>query len=527
VLTILSRIGDVERLVTRTAAGGGSPRDLVLLRRGLEQIGALAASLQGADEPPLALPPHLSDLAASIADALADEPGSFEQGTVIRSGFSSELDTLRRLSRDARQFLAGLEQQERERTGIRGLKVGYNRIFGYYIEVANTQADRVPADYQRRQTLVGAERYITSELKEYESRILNAQEEMERLEGELFRALCARVAAEAERVRDAASAVARMDVAAGLAETAALAGYCRPEVDGDDTVEVYEGRHPVVERMLPAGAFVPNDLCLSNRDAQIVVLTGPNMAGKSTYLRQCALIVLLAQVGSFVPARAARIGVVDRLFTRVGAQDDLAAGNSTFMVEMVETAHILNHCTARSLIVLDEVGRGTSTYDGLSIARAVVEYLHNREGSAAKTLFATHYHELTELARTLPRVRNFTVAVGEEAGNVVFLRTIVPGGADRSYGIHVAQLAGLPRAVVQRAQEVLTELEAGPVRRAAATRNGAKPASRTAGVQLPLMGVERSSLVGELAEMDVDAITPLDAIRQLYEFRQRARALRD
>ncbi len=519
-LAILARAGDIERLVTRCGAGSAGPRDLLLLRRGLEQIEA-ARSLfadEGAN-PCLPAIRSVAEPAALIAAALADEPGTVESGTAIRSGHSPDLDRLRSISRNARQFLADLEQKERGRTGIKGLKVGFNRVFGYFIEISNAHAGALPDDYQRRQTLVGAERYITPDLKEYENQVLDAQEKMEALEGDLFRTLCAQMAGYGGQIREAAAALAETDLAAGLAEVAALSGYCRPEVDEAGVIDVLDGRHPVIERILTAGAFVPNDVHLSNQEDQIIVLTGPNMAGKSTYLRQVALIVLMAQMGSFVPARSARIGVVDRIFTRVGAQDDLAAGNSTFMVEMVETAQILNHCTPRSLIVLDEVGRGTSTYDGLSIARAVVEYLHNRESSAARTLFATHYHELTQLALTLPRVCNYTVAVGEENGEVMFLRTIVPGGADKSYGIHVAQLAGIPRAVVQRAQEILAQLEAHA---AGSDRDGRRGGVRE-GLQLSLLTAP-APLIGEIAEMDVDSLSPLDAIRTLYELRERARS---
>ncbi len=525
-LSALTKVGDLERLITRAGAGTASPRDIALVRKGLEQTEAVRTLLKEEnDPPPLPEIRSIAEPTALIAAGIADEPGSLENGTVIRTGYSVELDRLRTLTRDAKQFLADLERTERERTGIKGLKVGYNRVFGYFIEVSNAASGSVPDDYQRRQTLVGAERYITPELKEYESQVLNAREKMEALEVDLFRGVCAQLAGHAEEIRAAASAVAQIDLAAGLAEVAALSGYCRPVVDDSGIIDVRDGRHPVVERMLPAGGFVPNDAILSNHDAQIIVLTGPNMAGKSTYLRQVALITLLAQIGSFVPARSARIGVVDRIFTRVGAQDDLAAGNSTFMVEMVETAQILNHCTPRSLIVLDEVGRGTSTYDGLSIARAVVEYLHNREGSAAKTLFATHYHELTQLAATLPRVCNFTVAVGEENGEVVFLRTIIPGGADRSYGIHVAQLAGLPRAVIQRATEILGDLESGPDKlvHRNGRRNGQTGALRA--VQLSLIGA-RDPVTEELAGLEVDSLSPLDAIRTLYELRERARSSR-
>lgn len=521
VLAALGRTGDIERLVTRCAARASSPRDLANLRGSLAAIASVHALLAPEDLP-AGLPalPDLAEPESLLATALSDEPGTLGQGDVIRRGFSTELDGLHDTAASARGFLADLEQRERARSGIKSLKIGYNRVFGYYIEISHANASGVPADYQRRQTLTGAERYVTPQLKEYEERVLTAQERLEELELQLFRSICAGVAAHGERLRDAAATVSEIDVAAGLAETAALNGYCRPCVDGGERIEVRDGRHPVVERMLPAGAFVSNDVALDNAGAQIIVLTGPNMAGKSTYLRQVAQTVLLAQAGSYVPAREAHVGVVDRIFTRVGAQDDLAAGASTFMVEMVETAQILHHCTPRSLIVLDEVGRGTSTYDGLAIARAVVEYLHDRRECAAKTLFATHYHELTALAESLPRVRNYTVAVGEENGEVLFLRTIVPGGADRSYGIHVAQLAGMPRAVVQRAGEILAGLERTAVREDDA--RGLHGRRVREGQQLDLFS-PGAALAGEVAALDIDALTPLDAIRVLYELRDRAR----
>ncbi len=512
----LARVPDLERLLNRTVSGVATPRDLLGLRRGLEEAAALRGALAGA----AALPslPGCDEAVALIAAAIdAEAPPALERGGVIRSGFHAELDELRALARDSRRVLAELERAERERTGIRSLKVGYNRVFGYYIEVSHAHQALVPAHYQRRQTLAGAERYVTPELKEYEARILGAEERIAALEAELFRQVCAQVAAYAGPIRATAAALAEVDVAAALAELAVERGYTRPQVDEADRIVIREGRHPVVEQVLPPGAFVANDVELST-EQQVVVLTGPNMAGKSTYLRQVALIVLLAQAGCFVPAAEAHIGVVDRIFTRIGAQDDLAGGQSTFMVEMVETAHILHHATPRSLVILDEIGRGTSTYDGISIARAVVEYLHNRKERAAKTLFATHYHELTSLAAALPRVRNYTVAVTEQDGQVVFLHRIVPGGADRSYGIHVAQLAGLPRAVVHRAAELLAELEAGGRATGAPGRRRGGPPPQ----QLPLFAL-RHPLLDEIAALDVDAMTPLEAITRLYELRERAR----
>ncbi len=388
---------------------------------------------------------------------------------------------------------------------------------------ANLKA--APADYQRRQTLVGGERFTTAELQDYEFRILHARERQEELEESLFRQVCAQVAAGGDRIRDTAAAVALVDALCGLAEAAVRHRYVRPTVDDSDVIAIRDGRHPVVERFLSGDGpstelrtgFVPNDTDMASDDAQVIVLTGPNMAGKSTYLRQVALIVLLAQIGSFVPAAEARIGVVDRIFSRVGATDDIAAGHSTFMVEMLETAAILHSASPRSLILFDEIGRGTSTYDGMAIARAVVEFLHNRPELAAKTLFATHYHELVELASVLPRVRNYNVAVAEQGGEVVFLHRILPGGADRSYGVHVAQLAGLPRTVTLRAQELLEELE---------TSRGepSRPARRRQeSPQLPLFAAN-SALLRELAEIDVDSLTPLQAITRLYELAERARA---
>jgi DNA mismatch repair protein MutS len=453
-----------------------------------------------------------SDTASLIVTAIADDPAA---GGVIRAGFSEELDRLRATTRDARQFLADLEARERTRTGIRTLKVGYNRVFGYYLEVSKAGAASVPDDYVRKQTLVGGERYTTPELQEHEYRVLHAQELEGELEATLLWQVCTQTAAAAERILATAAGIAVIDVSAGLAEAASRYGYVRPVVDDGDAIVIREGRHPVVERMLAEGTFVPNDVTLSSSEAQIIMLTGPNMAGKSTYLRQAALIVLMAQAGSFVPARAARIGAVDRLFSRVGALDDIAGGHSTFMVEMLETAAMLRGSTARSLLIFDEIGRGTSTYDGMAIARAVAEFVHNRPDGHARTLFATHYHELVQLAETLPRVRNFNVAVAEEGGGVVFLHRILPGGADRSYGVHVGQLAGLPRAVVVRAQELLAELETYP---------GASSVARAESLpQLPLFGQAEEALRRELAALDVNALTPLEAIQRLYELSERAR----
>jgi DNA mismatch repair protein MutS len=523
---LLHEMPDLERLVGRVATGSASPRDLVALRRGLELAPALRAI---ADEGEGVAVRELAarvrpcdDVVAAIAQAIADDPGAtLEHGNVVRPGFSQELDSLRAITRDTRRYLAELEAGERERTGIRSLKVAYNKVFGYYIEVSKANLSSVPDDYDRRQTLVNAERFVTPQLKEYETRILTASERVAEIEAQVFRQVCGQVAAASAQVLSLGAAIAELDVAFALAETAALFNYARPELHDGDEIQVKDGRHPVVERALAestptsgSGSFVPNDTLLSN-EAQISIITGPNMAGKSTYLRQVALIVLMAQVGSFVPASSARIGIVDKIFTRVGAQDDLATGQSTFLVEMLETANILHNATPRSLVILDEIGRGTSTYDGMAIARAVVEYLHNKPDVAAKTLFATHYHELVELARELPRVRNENVAVAEEGGQVVFLHKIVPGGADRSYGVHVAQLAGLPRPVVQRASELLAALE-----------NGTKP-SRPRPSNVPTeqlaLAPARPTLLDEIAALDIDAMTPLDALTKLHEVREKAR----
>ncbi|MFC1935301.1 DNA mismatch repair protein MutS [Chloroflexota bacterium] len=518
----LARISDMERLVTRVQSGNAVPRELVALGHSLEALPELDALLkEGEDASEVQWLsqrlPLCQETASLIRQAIEEEPGQVGEGTVVRPGFSPELDELRLAARNAREYIARLEGQERDRTGIRNLKVGYNKVFGYYIEVSNANLSRVPQDYQRRQTLTTGERFITPELKEYENLILNARERLEELEGSLYRQVCRQVGDVAAQVLLAADTVAHVDVFAALAEAADRYGYVRPQVNDGLTIEIVDGRHPVVERVLTPGSFVPNDTLLSAEDGQLVILTGPNMSGKSTYIRQVALIVLMAQIGSFVPARSATIGLVARIFTRVGLQDDLATGQSTFMVEMVETANILNNATARSLIILDEIGRGTSTYDGLSIAQAVAEHIHNDPRLGCRTLFATHYHELTELARALPGVRNHSVAVAEEEGNVVFLHRIVPGGADRSYGVHVAQLAGLPREVIHRAWEVLGDLEGS---RRGSTLPGRR--RRSEGKQLDLF-TPVLEVVQELLGLDVTAMTPLEAINALYALQQKAK----
>jgi len=524
VISLLGEVADLERLVNRVRSNIALPRELVTLRRSLERIPRLKELLEddGSIEwlkDGLKPCPHLVEL---ISQAIEEQPVSLDEGNVVKPGFSEELDKLRLASKNAKQYLANLERQERERTGIKSLKLGFNKVFGYYIEVSKSNLAQVPEDYIRKQTLVGGERFFTPELKEYESLILNAQDRIQELEASIFRQICQQVAASSEPIIVTASTLANIDVFSSLAEVAVRHSYVRPELTEGNGITIKQGRHPVIERNLVDQGFVPNDTYLSNDDAQLIILTGPNMAGKSTYLRQVALIVLLAQIGSFVPADSANIGLVDRIFTRIGARENLTIGQSTFMVEMVETANILNNATPRSLIILDEIGRGTSTYDGLSIARAVAEYIHNHPRLGAKTLFATHYHELVELASFLPRVKNFNIAVTEEAGEVVFLYKIVPGGVDKSYGIHVAQLAGLPRPVVHRAQEVLEELEEDS-RTASGKRSSRKQRSKEAvSQQIPMFG-QKSPLLEELGKLEIDSMSPLEALTKLYELQQKAK----
>ncbi|HZU69236.1 MAG TPA: DNA mismatch repair protein MutS [Ktedonobacteraceae bacterium] len=525
----LKKAGDIERLINRVRQRIATPRDLVALAAGLRAAAQVRASLSGDAEQAM---PSVAQLIEGLADnedtialierAIVDEPPlSAAEGGVIRAGYNEELDRIRHASQDGRQWIAELEQRERRRTGIANLKVGYTKVFGYFIEVTNSNLSRVPADYVRKQTLSTGERYITSDLKEYETLVLNAQERMNKLESELFAQLRADIAGQAERVLATAHTLAEIDVYLSLAEVAGRSNYCRPQLNDGDTIHIVAGRHPVIELAQSETPFIPNDAELSNAHAQILIITGPNMAGKSTYLRQVALITLMAQIGSYVPAEAATIGIVDRIFTRIGAQDDLATGQSTFMVEMVETANILHHATPRSLVILDEIGRGTSTYDGLAIARAVVEYLHNNRRCGARTLFATHYHELVEVAKMLPRVRCLNVAVTEEEGHVVFLHKIVPGGADKSYGVHVAQLAGIPRPVIHRAEEILEELERKGD--AKVRRKAMKDLPTPMAMQMTLFAAESHPVVEELKSLVIDELTPIEAIGKLYELQRKAR----
>jgi len=521
---LLGRVRDLERLINRIGQGAATPRDLLALRASLSAIPQVVDALATGDREPAERRQEIArglDECAEIVELVEaaiveDPPTTLSDGGVIKAGFSSDLDDLRNSTEHARLWIENLETSERERTGIRGLRVGYNRVFGYYLEISNANRDLVPETYIRKQTLVNAERYVTPELKEYEAIVLNAKERIVETELALFRQTCAQIAAERGRVLRTAQAIARADVLASLAEVAVQNNFVRPELDEGPELRITGGRHPVVEETRRDVPFTPNDVALSTEDAQIILLTGPNMAGKSTFLRQVALIVLLAQIGSYVPADSARIGLVDRIFTRVGAQDDLNAGQSTFLVEMLETANLLTQSTRRSLLILDEVGRGTSTYDGLAIAQAIVEYIHNHPRLGARTLFATHYHELTDLANVLPRTRNFRMDVREEDGEVHFLHRVVPGAADRSYGIHVGRLAGLPRAVTRRAEEILRDLEKKGVR----TTRKREPEIEV--IQLSWLG-EPNPALEELKALDVLAITPIEAVAKLFELQTKAR----
>ncbi len=523
-IALLRQIADVERIVGRVNVGTAGPRDLAALRRSLEILPEVRALLDGLACDFLAeLAAHwdsLEDVAQHLAETLVDDPPhSLAAGGVIRRGVDAELDHYTRLALDAKGWMADYEVQERARSGISSLKVRYNKVFGYFIEVSKSNLALVPGDYVRKQTLVNAERFVTEELKNFEEQVLQADEKRRELEERLYEALRLWVAERSERLLEAARRVAHLDVFAALAETASRYGYCRPLVDDGGLIHIREGRHPVVERFLPDGAFVPNDILLDSESQQILIITGPNMAGKSTILRQTALLVLMAQIGSYIPATEARIGVVDRIFTRVGASDDLARGRSTFMVEMQETANILHQATPKSLIILDEIGRGTSTFDGMSLAWAVAEYLHDLDGVGVKTLFATHYHELTELAERLPRVKNYNVAVKEFETDIVFFHRLLPGGTNKSYGIHVARLAGLPQDVIVRAQDILSQLEAGTHRPPERPKDAARSAPRRksrAGFQMSLFQPSMEWLRDAIMGLDLDRMTPLAALKTLY-----------
>jgi len=525
---LLKSIGDIERLVSRAVTGQGNARDLVALRTALQTLPAILLALESSTARALTkMRDHLNptpELVQLLENALADEPPALiTDGGMIREGYDEELDETRRASREGKTWIAQLEEGERLRSGIKNLKIGFNNVFGYYIEITKSNLASVPDDYTRKQTTTNAERYITPELKEKEALILGAEERLKDRERQLFEQVRNQVAAQAAPLLETARALAHLDVYASFAEVAARRDYVRPEITEDSSLDIRSGRHPVVEAALPE-PFVPNDVLLDTQSQQVLIITGPNASGKSTYLRQVALIVLMAQIGCFVPARSARIGLCDRIFTRVGAQDDLATGQSTFTVEMNETANILNNATPRSLLILDEVGRGTSTYDGLSIAWSVAEYLHE---IGCKTLFATHYHHLNELEERLPRVKNYRIAVKEDGEHIIFLRRIIRGGTDRSFGIQVARLAGLPQPVIARASELLDIFSRERLRGQETPTAEIPPASTAANGKPSLFEAAPSTpaphpVVEALKAVDTDNLTPLEAIVKLQELRKQA-----
>jgi DNA mismatch repair protein MutS len=530
----LKSILDLERLTGKISLAVAHPRDLVALKTSLLAMPGIEALLQPCASGLIVEArdawDNAEDIVRLVDRAIQDEPAFLlTEGGIIKDGFSPELDDLRKISHSGKEFIAGLEKRERERTGISSLKVRHNRVFGYYIEVSKPNLRLVPSDYERKQTLVGSERFLTPELKEYEEKVLTAEERISDLEHRLFLEVRDQVAAHAERLQRIAGVIAQLDVLSSLAELAAQENYFRPSVDDSERIAIQEGRHPVIEKTCP-DPFIPNDALLDREENQILIVTGPNMGGKSTYLRQVALISILAQMGSYVPARKTELGVVDRIFTRIGAMDFLNVGQSTFMVEMLETANILNNATGRSLILLDEIGRGTSTFDGLSIAWAVAEYLHEKDDVRARTLFATHYHELTDLALTMKRIKNFHVSVKEWKDEILFLRKIVPGPSDKSYGIQVAKLAGIPPAVIERAREVLFNLEKLELDESGLPRLAYPSRRRRDRAQLLLFKEDREQeklreLKEEIEGCDLSALTPLEALNFLNELKARLKLI--
>ncbi|MCZ7360504.1 MAG: DNA mismatch repair protein MutS, partial [Candidatus Methanoperedens sp.] len=516
----LSKVRDIERLTGRMVYGNSNARDLVALKQSLAAVPEIAKSLKESDIRSQHLlnqrPGDFTDITALLEKAIVDDPPlSLREGGIIKEGYNEKLDELKKLSLHGRDWIAEMQQKERERTGIKSLKIGYNSVFGYYIEVTKANLSQVPSDYIRKQTTAGGERFYTPELKEKEMMIVSADEKRTALEFELFTEINSIIAARSKELQVTAEALGEMDVISNLAEIAVNHRYVRPEVNESGTILIRDGRHPVVERSL--AGFVPNDTQMDCNENQFLLITGPNMAGKSTYMRQIALIVIMAQMGSFVPASYASVGIVDRIFTRVGAFDDLASGQSTFMIEMVELANILNNATPGSLILLDEIGRGTSTYDGYSIAKAVVEFIHNKDRVGVRSLFATHYHQLTAIEGALRRVKNYHIAVKEEGHDLVFLRKIIPGATDRSYGIHVARLAGVPARVTQRAKEILKEVENGSV-----ISRGKEGGKYTQLMLFDSTASKDSQLLEELRKLDVDAMTPLEALNALAELKKKA-----
>lgn len=523
----LKEIGDLERLISRICTGRATPREVVAVKSSLKKIPAIKEFLEQLKVSTLIniseqLDP-LENIVEKISNAIIDSPpAAINEGGIIKNGFSPELDELRDISLHGKEWIATLQQTERERTGISSLKVNFNNVFGYYIDISHTHKNKIPENYIRKQTLVNSERYITPELKEYEDKILNAQEKINELESQLFNEIRTIVANEAETIQKDARVIAMLDCLNSFAQCAEEYNYVKPNLDELDKINIVQGRHPVVERILdPGNKYTPNDTLLDNDEQQIILLTGPNMAGKSVYLRQVGLIVLLAQIGSFVPAKEARIGIVDRIFTRVGASDNITAGESTFLVEMQEAANILNNATKKSLILLDEIGRGTSTFDGISIAWAITEYLHENPDISAKTLFATHYHELNEMAELFPKIKNYKVEVREYDDKVVFLHKVNPGRADHSYGIQVAQMAGLPLFVTNRAKEVLDNLESKELTPYEIKKERLKKLKSETDNQISLFEFKDDALRTEINKMELDNITPLEALNKLNELKKK------
>ena len=524
----VKQIGDLERIISKVAVGRIMPRELVQLKNALDALVPLKEHCDETGEESLqrlaAQLDPCTDVRDRIEREIEDEPSAMlNKGGVIASGVSSELDELREIMNSGKDYLVKLQQRETERTGIPSLKVGFNNVFGYYIEVRNTHKDKVPEEWIRKQTLVSAERYITEELKTYEEKILGAEEKCLALEAKLYQELVQGISGSVEAIQLNASLVARLDCLLSFARIALEYDYCRPEVNETTSIEITEGRHPVIERQLPVDeAYITNSVILDDKDQQVIILTGPNMSGKSAFLRQTALITLMAQVGSFVPAKSAKIGWVDKIFTRVGASDNISLGESTFMVEMLEAASILNNLSDRSLVILDEIGRGTSTYDGISIAWAMVEYIHEQPGGRAKTLFATHYHELNEMEADFSRIRNYNVSIKEMDDRVIFLRKLVPGGSEHSFGIHVARMAGMPRSVVKRAGEILVELE-----KTGGEKNLGKPvgdlAGQREGLQMSFFQLDDPVLKqirDQIADLDINNLTPVEALNKLNEIKK-------
>ena len=524
------RIGDLERIISRVSAGRVSPRDMVQLGRALDALGPVREACLATDNDSLRRLGSQINFCDVLRQRIEkemqpDPPQLVSKGNIIRDGFSNELDELRQISRGGKDFLLKIQQREVEKTGITSLKIGYNNVFGYYLEVRNTYKDQVPADWVRKQTLAQAERYITQELKEYEEKILGADERIQSLEERLFSELIVYAQQFTPLVQTNAAVVAQIDCLLSFAKAAEENGYVRPVVDESSVIDIHQGRHPVIETQMPLGeSYVPNDILLDAERQQIIIITGPNMAGKSALLRQTALITLMAQIGSFVPAESARIGVVDKIFTRVGASDNIALGESTFMVEMTEAASILNNVTPRSLVLFDELGRGTSTYDGISIAWAIVEYLHEQPRARARTLFATHYHELNEMEKLFSRIKNYNVSVREVDGKVIFLRKLMRGGSEHSFGIHVADIAGMPKSIVKRANVILRQLEnensqVGQVGKPTAEKiDGSREGMQLSFYQLddPVLSQIRDEIIG----LDINNLTPVEALNKLNEIRK-------